>query len=69
MKCGHHLAQRVLDLEPVWVEGDAYSQVDIYFCEECNADFACLAGTGRIISPLSMRTDSHDEGSESAYEV
>ena len=69
MNCGHHLAERIMDLEPVWVE-DIYSLAEVYFCDECGVDFACIVGTNRIISPLSMRDIPADEtGSGAADEV
>lgn len=68
MGCPHEFAERVKELEPVWV-GDLYSNVDIYFCEECQQDFACLSNTFKIVSALSMGNDLHDDASEAGNEV
>jgi hypothetical protein len=68
MGCPHEFAERVKDLEPVWV-GDLYSNVDVYFCEDCGEDFACLADTFKIVSALSMGTDLHDAASDAGIEV
>jgi hypothetical protein len=68
MGCPHEFAERVKELEPVWV-GDLYSNVDIYFCDDCQQDFACLSDTHRIISNLSMGTDLHDTASDAGIEV
>ena len=68
MGCPHEFAERVKELEPVWV-GDLYSNVDIYFCEDCLSEIACKADTFQIMSVLSMGTDLHDNGSTATDEV
>lgn len=68
MGCPHEFAERVKELEPVWV-GDLYSNVDIYFCDDCQQDFACLSDTFKVVSTLSMGTDPHDDGSAATNEV
>ena len=72
MTCPHADAQIVDDLQPLFVgeQNDSPIAVDIYFCNDCNTDFACKADTFQIISPLSLRDYLADEsGSEAANEV
>ena len=72
MTCPHADAQIVDDLQPLFVgeQNDSPIAVDIYFCNDCNTDFACKADTFQIISPLSLRDFLADEtGSEAAAEV
>ena len=71
MGCPHEFAQRVKDLEPVFVGflDDAPIAVDIYFCDDCQQDFACKADTFQIMSDLSMGTDLHDNASDAGNEV
>ena len=71
MGCPHEFAEKVKDLEPVFVGflDDAPIAVDIYFCDDCQQDFACKADTFQIISDLSMGTDPHDNASETGDEV
>ena len=68
MGCPHEFAERVKELEPVWV-GDIYSNVDIYFCDDCQQDFACKSDTFQVVSFLSMGTDPHDSASKAGIEV
>jgi len=68
MGCPHEFAERVKELEPVWV-GDIYSNVDIYFCDDCQQDFACKSDTFQVVSFLSMGTDPHDKTSDAGVEV
>lgn len=72
MTCPHADAQIVEELSPLFVgeQNDSPIAVDIYFCNDCNNDFACKADTFQIISPLSLRDYLADEtGSEAANEV
>jgi hypothetical protein len=71
MGCPHELAERVKELEPVFVgaEDDAPIAVDIYFCDDCMTDFACMADTFQIISHLSMQDEPADEASDAGNEV
>lgn len=71
MGCPHEFAEKVKDLEPVFVGfiNDTPIAVDIYFCEDCQQDFACKADTFQIMSDLSMGTDLHDEASKAGNEV
>lgn len=70
-RCPHADAEIVLDLQPIYVGNgdDAPMAVDIYFCPDCQQDFACKADTFEIVSPHSMRTSPHDTGSDAANEV
>ena len=72
MGCPHEFAQKVKELEPVWVgnlDEETYAQVDVYFCDDCQQDFACAADTFQIISALSMGNDPHDNASRAGDEV
>lgn len=71
MGCPHELAERVKELEPVFVGymNDEPLCADIYFCPDCLQDFACKSDTFQIISPLSMRNIPHDIASEAGSEV
>ena len=71
MGCPHEFAERVKELEPVFVGSlnDTPIAVDIYFCEDCQQDFTCKANTFQIMSVLSMGTDLHDNGSAATDEV
>jgi len=71
MGCPHEFAERVRELEPVFVgaEDDAPIAIDIYFCDDCMTDFACKSGTFQIISPLSMQDEPADDASETGNEV
>jgi hypothetical protein len=68
MGCPHEFAEKVKELEPVWVS-DLYSNVDIYFCEDCQSQITCQHGTFRIVSHLSMRDEPSDEASDAGNEV
>ena len=70
--CPHADAEIVKDLEPLFIGEmtDEPTAVDIYFCNDCNTDFACIADTFQIISPLSLRDFLADENaSEAGNEV
>jgi len=71
MGCPHEFAERVKDLEPLFVGNfeDSPIAVDIYFCPDCDVDFVCKADTFQILSPLSMGTDLHDAASDAGIEV
>jgi hypothetical protein len=69
MGCPHTVAEKVRELDPVWVGGDLLTQVDIYFCPDCFTDFACKADTFEIVSPQSMSDEAHDNAGESSIGV
>lgn len=71
MGCPHEFAERVMELEPVFVGylNDEPVSADIYFCPDCQQDFACKSDTFQIISDLSMGTDLHDNASRAGDEV
>ena len=68
MTCPHADAQIVEDLQPLFVGelNDSPIAVDIYFCNDCNTDFACKSDTFQIISPLSLRDYLADETASEA---
>ena len=68
MGCPHEFAEVVKELEPRFV-GDIYSNVDIYFCDDCRAEITCLHGTFQVVSFLSMGTEPHDKASDAGIEV
>lgn len=59
MGCPHPVAERVRELEPVWVGGDQFTQADIYFCPDCLEDFACKSNTFEIVSNNSLEGSSN----------
>ena len=71
MGCPHEFAEIVKDLQPMFVGNfeDSPIAVDIYFCGDCGEDFACVADTLQILSPLSMGTDPHDKASDAGVGV
>ena len=66
--CPHADAEIIKDLEPLYVEmfNDEPMCVDIYFCHDCQQDFACKSDTFQIVSPLSMRNISADNNASEA---
>jgi hypothetical protein len=61
----------VKELEPLFVGifNDEPMCVDIYFCNDCQQDFACKSDTFQIVSPLSMRDELADDASDASDEV